>query len=77
MPIYEYICLTCNHEIETIRSMGQKDAPLSCPACGAEHTKRKLALTVAMSGGHTLSGAGGGCGCGDSCSGGNCGSCSR
>lgn len=72
MPIYEYVCLDCKKEFELIRSMSQKDAPTACPACGTENSRRKLALTVAMSGGHAVSGSGGGCG---SCSGGNCSSC--
>ena len=74
MPIYEYICLDCGKDFELIRSMSQKDAPMVCAACGGENIKRKLALAVAMSGGHTVSGMSGGCNCG-SCSGGDCGSC--
>jgi putative FmdB family regulatory protein len=73
MPIYEYVCLDCGKDFELIRSMSQKDAPMACSVCGGENIKRKLALAVAMSGGHAVSGAGGGCNCG-SCSG-DCGSC--
>ncbi len=33
MPIYEYRCTACGHELETIQKMS--DAPLiECPACG-------------------------------------------
>ncbi len=33
MPIYEYRCTACGHELETIQKMS--DAPLAeCPACG-------------------------------------------
>lgn len=33
MPIYEYRCTSCSHELEAIQKFG--DAPLAeCPACG-------------------------------------------
>ena len=33
MPIYEYQCAACGHQLEAIQKMS--DAPLSdCPACG-------------------------------------------
>ncbi|WP_127477768.1 FmdB family zinc ribbon protein [Sulfurivermis fontis] len=33
MPIYEYACKSCGHEMEAMQKMS--DAPLSdCPACG-------------------------------------------
>jgi putative FmdB family regulatory protein len=76
MPIYEYVCLDCKDEFELIRPMSQSDTPPACEACGGNHVKRKLAMIVAMSGGHTVSGASGGCSCG-SCSGGNCAGCSH
>ncbi|HEB80657.1 MAG TPA: zinc ribbon domain-containing protein, partial [Chromatiales bacterium] len=40
MPIYEYRCTACGHELETIQKMS--DAPLvECPACG-KPTLQKL-----------------------------------
>ena len=53
------------------------DTAVVCSACGGENIKRKLALTVAMSGGHAVAGAGGGCNCSSSCSGGNCARCTH
>ncbi len=76
MPIYEYVCLECKTEFETIRPMSQSDAPLACQSCGGERVKRKLAVIYAMSGGHAVAGTSGGCSCG-SCSGGNCAGCSN
>ena len=76
MPIYEYVCLDCKNEFETIRSMKDADKPAECEKCGGMHVKRKLAVIYAMSGGHAVSGTSHSCNCG-SCSGGNCSSCNR
>lgn len=41
MPIYEYVCRSCGHEIEKLQ--GMSDAPLSdCQACGEAALKRKV-----------------------------------
>ncbi|WP_421621922.1 FmdB family zinc ribbon protein [Alkalilimnicola ehrlichii] len=41
MPIYEYRCDQCAHELEAIQSMS--DAPLTdCPECGAPALQRKI-----------------------------------
>ncbi len=34
MPTYDYACAGCGG-FETIRTVGQRDAPAPCPACGA------------------------------------------
>jgi putative FmdB family regulatory protein len=40
MPIYEYRCESCGHELEKMQKLS--DAPLTeCPACG-KHTLKKL-----------------------------------
>jgi len=39
MPIYEYRCAACGHELEKIQRMS--DAPLTdCPGCGADQLRR-------------------------------------
>ena len=41
MPIYEYSCASCGHELEAIQKMS--DAPLvDCPACGKPELKKKI-----------------------------------
>ena len=41
MPIYEYRCSACGHELEALRSL--RDAPLvTCPACGADTLVKKV-----------------------------------
>lgn len=74
MPIYEYVCVDCKNEFETMRSMKDADAPLKCEKCGRKHVRRKLALVNAMSGGHAVAGTSSGCNC-SSCSGGSCSTC--
>jgi putative FmdB family regulatory protein len=41
MPIYEYECRTCGHQLEKIQKFS--DAPLTqCPACGKEELQKKI-----------------------------------
>lgn len=41
MPIYEYQCQSCSHELEKLQKIS--DAPLSlCPLCGKEELRRKI-----------------------------------
>ncbi len=45
MPIYEYACKACGHQMEAMQKMS--DAPLSeCPACG----KPELAKQISAAG---------------------------
>ncbi|PLY13931.1 MAG: transcriptional regulator [Sedimenticola sp.] len=41
MPIYEYRCDACGHELEKMQKMS--DAPLTeCPACGKEQLQKLI-----------------------------------
>ena len=41
MPIYEYVCKRCGHELDALQKMS--DDPLSdCPDCGEAALKRKI-----------------------------------
>ena len=41
MPIYEYRCYACGHELEAMQKMSQE--PLKqCPACGKKALKKLL-----------------------------------
>lgn len=41
MPIYEYVCKACEHELDALQKIA--DAPLrDCPACGAAELRRKI-----------------------------------
>jgi len=41
MPIYEYECQLCKHELEKLQKVS--DAPLTgCPACGKPGLRRKI-----------------------------------
>ena len=45
MPIYEYVCTACNHELEAIQKMA--DAPLVfCPECSGETLKKKISAAA-------------------------------
>lgn len=41
MPIYEYRCTSCGHELEALQKLSE--APLTqCPACNASALKKKV-----------------------------------
>jgi putative FmdB family regulatory protein len=41
MPIYEYRCTACGHELEALQKLS--DAPLvACPACGKEALRKMV-----------------------------------
>jgi putative FmdB family regulatory protein len=43
MPIYEYRCESCEHELEVIQKIS--DAPLTdCPSCGEPALKKKISV---------------------------------
>ena len=45
MPIYEYRCNQCGHELEAIQKLSE--APLTfCPACETEGLKKKISAAV-------------------------------
>ena len=45
MPIYEYICDACGHELEALQKMS--DEPLKqCPDCSAEALRKKVSAAA-------------------------------
>lgn len=45
MPIYEYVCSHCHHEMEALQKMS--DAPLQdCPECGKPALKKKISAAA-------------------------------
>mgnify|MGYP006429544819 CR=1 FL=1 len=45
MPIYEYVCDECGHELEALQ--GMSDAMLTdCPACGNPALRRKISAAA-------------------------------
>jgi len=44
MPIYEYVCSSCNEELETIQKVS--DAPfIKCPKCQKDTLRKKASMT--------------------------------
>lgn len=41
MPIYEYRCSACGHELEALQKMGD-DALMHCPECHGETLQKKI-----------------------------------
>ena len=41
MPIYEYYCVSCNQEFESLRPASQSQEPAPCKECG-EASQRQL-----------------------------------
>lgn len=45
MPIYEYRCAACNHELEALQKIS--DAPLQdCPVCKAPQLKKQISAAA-------------------------------
>ena len=45
MPIYEYQCQACDHELEALRKISD-DPLLICPACQKEALKKKVSAAA-------------------------------
>ena len=43
MPIYEYQCRECGHELEALQKMAD-DALIHCPECHGETLKKKISV---------------------------------
>lgn len=72
MPLYEYVCRTCDNRFEARRPMAEAGAPIDCPDGHADTTRL---LSVFASVGRSAPAAGrvtsrppvGGCGIGCGC----------
>jgi len=69
MPIYEFVCMTCEARFEELVSLNADDPP--CPDCGATKVARQLSVFaahgVAVGAGPLPSAGGGGGCCGGGC----------
>ena len=68
MPIYEYVCTSCEHLFERLRPMSRMDDEASCPECDGD-SSRQLSVFAAFSSSSNgesgaIAGAGGCGGCG-------------
>ena len=68
MPIYEYVCMSCESHFEELVGISEPDP--SCPDCGHRKVARQLSHSFAAHGGSAQPSYGGG-----GCCGGACGSC--
>ncbi|MBI2303320.1 MAG: zinc ribbon domain-containing protein [Chloroflexi bacterium] len=76
MPLYEYICTSCESKFELLRPMSRADDAASCPQCH-NGSRRVLSLFASFSrsaDGSSMPIAGGGSGC-STCAGGSCATC--
>ena len=69
MPLYEYVCLSCNTKFTVLRPMAQANEPADCPD---GHGRAPRVLSVFASFSREESGAmtavgGGACACGGNC----------
>jgi putative FmdB family regulatory protein len=62
MPLYEYQCSDCETCFDALRAMSEADAPIACPNCGGEETRRMISLFSAVGDGRVIAGAGASCG---------------
>jgi len=45
MPIYEYVCNACGHELEALQKIADP-ALTTCPACKAEELQKKISAAA-------------------------------
>lgn len=74
MPLYEYLCRTCDERFEVLQRVGEGPESVRCPECGAREVTRQLSTFAAGASGSSGSasfasaggcgGGGGGCGSG-------------
>ncbi|MBI2866017.1 MAG: zinc ribbon domain-containing protein [Chloroflexi bacterium] len=77
MPLYEFVCASCQHRFEVLRPISRADEPTSCPHCsnGAQRRVSRVASFSRGEDGELSPVAGSGPSCGG-CSSTNCGTCS-
>lgn len=46
MPVYEYVCEDCEHELDRLLPIDRADAPGPCPACDGELRRRFSRVAV-------------------------------
>ena len=64
VPIYEYVCMSCESHFEEL--VGMSDPDPACPDCGHERVSKQISAFVAHGPAGQPSGGccGGSCGCG-------------
>ncbi|MBA3841824.1 MAG: zinc ribbon domain-containing protein [Actinobacteria bacterium] len=73
MPIYEYVCMSCESHFEEL--VGMSDPDPACPDCGKSKVAKQFSRSFAAHGATGQPSFGGGGGGGGGCCGGACGSC--
>lgn len=64
MPLYDFLCVTCNQSFEIRRSMSDNSSPVECPVCHSREVRRVFTPLAAFSGsGGQRVAVGGGSGC--------------
>lgn len=74
MPIYEYLCHTCDSKFEMMRPFSLSEASATCPTCkkSAERVLSTFACFSVSDGGSATPVGGSSCGC---CSSSSCSTC--
>lgn len=49
MPLYEYRCSDCSHQIEVLQPIGGDAEGMSCPQCGSAALERQLSTFAGRS----------------------------
>ena len=50
MPVYEYVCNTCQTRYDKLRPIREADAPATCPTCHEQNSERTLSVFAVHSG---------------------------
>jgi putative FmdB family regulatory protein len=52
MPIYEYLCESCDHKFEKLVRRSEDALDAGCPSCGQHHLKQEFSTFAARAGSH-------------------------
>lgn len=51
MPLYEYLCTTCQARFEWLQRMGEGSSAVRCPECGAAGVEKRLSTFATVAAG--------------------------
>ena len=61
MPLFEYHCNQCHQTFEKLVSFSEIDAPIVCPSCGSQDTKKAITAFASKTSSATSSSSQGSC----------------
>ncbi len=61
MPLYEYQCVSCEHQFEILQRIGEGAEGLSCPSCLQTDLRKQFSTFACDSGAPSMEASAGSC----------------